>query len=89
MTAYNTRLQIYQYIWAYQVYMDGFAVIPSKADYGHTKGVFGNSNGDPFDDIVFRSNTNIASDSFLEEFKCVKEKEKKKLTLLFLWVFGT
>ena len=49
--------------------MYGLEVIPSKADYGFTKGVFGNSNGNPDDDIVFRPNMNIASDSFLEGFK--------------------
>ena len=49
--------------------MYGLEVIPSKADYGFTKGVFGTSNGNPDDDIVFRPNTNIASDSFLEGFK--------------------
>ena len=51
------------------MYMYGLEVIPSKGDYGFTSGVFGNSNGDPEDDIVFRPNTNIASDSFLEGFK--------------------
>ncbi len=49
--------------------MYGLEVIPSKADYGQTSGVFGNSNGDQSDDIIFRPNTNIASDAFLEKFK--------------------
>jgi hypothetical protein len=49
--------------------MYGLEVIPSKADYGFTSGIFGNSNGNPEDDIVFIPNTNIASDSFLEQFK--------------------
>ena len=86
MTAYNTLLKIYSYTWGDQVYMYGLEVIPSKADYGYTRGVFGNSNGDPNDDIVFRSNTNIASDSFLEGFKCVEKKEKKKLNLFFIFM---
>ena len=54
--------------------MYGLEVIPSKADYGYTSGVFGNSNGNPEDDIdlnlslpvfVFR----YATDAFLEKFK--------------------
>jgi hypothetical protein len=44
-------------------------ILASKADYGYTTGVFGNSNGNPYDDVVFRSGTNIADDSFLEGFK--------------------
>ncbi len=53
--------------------MYGLEVIPSKADYGYTSGVFGNSNGDPNDDIEFNSNPLFiypyASDAFLEKFK--------------------
>ncbi len=54
--------------------MYGFEIVPSKADYGYTRGIFGNSNGNPNDDIVFRSGTNIASDSFLEGFKWDRTK---------------
>ncbi len=68
-TSFNTILKIYSYTWNDRMYMYGLEVIPSKGDYGLTSGVFGNSNGDPEDDIVFRPNTNIASDSFLEGFK--------------------
>ena len=53
--------------------MNGLDVIPSKADYGYTSGVFGNSNGDAEDDIEFNSNPIFvfpyASDAFLEKFK--------------------
>jgi hypothetical protein len=49
--------------------MYGFEVIPSKADYGYTRGVFGNSNGDPEDDIVFDETNYYASEAFLEKFK--------------------
>ena len=53
--------------------MYGLEVVPSKADYGSTSGVFGNSNGDSEDDIEFNSNPTFiypyASDSFLEQFK--------------------
>ncbi len=53
--------------------MYGLEVIPSKADYGYTSGVFGNSNGNPEDDIEFNSNPLFvypyASDAYLEKFK--------------------
>jgi hypothetical protein len=53
--------------------MYGLEVIPSKADYGYTSGVFGNSNGDAEDDIDYNSNSQFiyryASDEFLEKFK--------------------
>jgi hypothetical protein len=53
--------------------MHGLEVIPSKADYGFTSGVFGNSNGNPDDDIEFNLNPVFvypyASDAFLEKFK--------------------
>ena len=53
--------------------MYGLEVVPSKADYGYTRGVFGNSNGDPEDDIEFNSNPTFvypyASDAFLEKYK--------------------
>ncbi len=53
--------------------MYSLEVIPSKADYGYTSGVFGNSNGDPNDDIEYNSNPVFiypyASDAFLEKFK--------------------
>jgi hypothetical protein len=51
--------------------MSGLDITPSKADYGFTTGVFGNSNGDPNDDIVFDSNGYFASDTYLEKFKLV------------------
>jgi hypothetical protein len=49
--------------------MWGLEIIPSKADYGYTTGVFGNSNGDPNDDVVFDANGYFASDTYLEKFK--------------------
>ena len=55
------------------LYMHSLEVTPSKADYGYTSGVFGNSNGDPNDDIEYNSNPVFiypyASDEFLEKFK--------------------
>ena len=67
-TSYNTLLKVYSYTWYYQLYMYGLEVVPSKADYGYTSGVFGNSNGDPEDDIEFNSNPTFvypyASDAF-------------------------
>jgi hypothetical protein len=54
--------------------MYGLEVVPSKADYGFTSGVFGNSNGDPNDnDMEYDSRPTFiypyASDAFLEKFK--------------------
>jgi hypothetical protein len=49
--------------------MYGLEVIPSKADYGYTSGVFGNSNGVANDDIVFDDSNYFASEAFLEKFK--------------------
>jgi hypothetical protein len=66
--------------------MQGLEVIPSKADYGYTSGVFGNSNGNANDDIIFDSNGYYVSDAFLEKYKYVKKRmlsskylSKKKL----------
>ena len=72
-TSYNTILKVYSYTWSNQLYMYGLEVVPSKADYGSTSGVFGNSNGNSEDDIELNSNPIFiypyASDSFLEQFK--------------------
>jgi hypothetical protein len=66
-------LKVRSYTWSDQLYMYGLEVIPSKADYGYTSGVFGNSNGNPDDDIEFNSYPvfvyRYASDAFLEKFK--------------------
>jgi hypothetical protein len=69
VTSFNTLLKVHAYTWNNQFYMYGFEVIPSKADYGYTSGVFGNSNGDPEDDIVFDDSKYFASEAFLEKFK--------------------
>jgi len=79
VTSFNTILKVYSYTWSNQLYMYGLEVIPSKADYGFTSGVFGNSNGNATDDIVFRPNTNIASDSFLEQFKLALKSKFKNV----------
>ena len=52
--------------------MFGLDIIPSKADYGKTSGAYGNSNGNPDDDLVYLRNTNIEANSleqYLESFK--------------------
>lgn len=65
-------LRIYSYTWNYQLYMYGLEIIPSKGDYNHTSGIFGNSNGDSSDDLVYlRNTTSVANslDEFFESFK--------------------
>ena len=60
--------------------MYGFEVVPSKGDYNQTTGIFGNSNGNPTDDLVFTRNTaKVAKnlEEFFESFKFVYLKKKK------------
>lgn len=52
--------------------MYGFEIVPSKADYKSTNGIFGNSNGIYTDDLKYLRNTNNVArnmDEFFESFK--------------------
>ena len=71
-TSYQTVLRLNSYIYDNQIYMWGLEVIPSKADYNSTNGIFGNSNGNSNDDLKFIRNTNTTAvnmEEFFESFK--------------------
>ena len=71
-TSYQTLLRINSYIYDNQIYMWGLEIIPSKADYNSTNGIFGNSNGNSNDDLQFIRNTNTTAvnlEEFFESFK--------------------
>ena len=60
--------------------MYGFEIVPSKGDYNQTTGIFGNSNGNSADDLVFARNTaKVAKnlEEFFESFKFVYLKKEK------------
>ena len=54
------------------VYIYGFELIPSKADYNKTNGIFGNWNDNEEDDLKYlRNSLTIAEnrEAFFESFK--------------------
>lgn len=58
--------------------MYGFEIVPSKGDYNQTTGIFGNSNEDSTDDLVFTRNTAKRAknlEEFFESFKFVHLKK--------------
>ena len=59
--------------------MYGLEIVPSKGDYNQTTGIFGNSNGNSTDDLVFtRNSAKVANnlEEFFESFKFVYSKKK-------------
>ena len=63
--------------------MYGLEIVPSKGDYNHTTGIFGNSNGNSTDDLVFTRNTAKVAKNLEEFFESFKFVYLKKIYLLF------
>jgi hypothetical protein len=63
--------------------MHGLEIVPSKGDYNQTTGIFGNSNGNKTDDLVFTRNTAKVANNLEEFFESFKFVYLKK-NLLFI-----
>jgi hypothetical protein len=72
ITNYGTTLKISAYSWWFYVYIYGFEIIPSKADFRKTNGIFGSWNDDQTDDLKYlRNSFTIAAneDAVFDSFK--------------------
>lgn len=71
-TGFGHLIKLNVWSWGDTTYWWGFEIVPSKADFGKSTGLFGNFDGNYYDDLIYlRDGKTIASslDAYLDSFK--------------------